>query len=801
MSRPLATIALAVCIVVAVSGCTQSEFRLEPGSLPDANVGVPYDFRIRTEGLDMDASIQLSEGSVLPQGMFVEAGKRSLRLLGTPAEAGVFTIRVEAVSKSLRVTGKEYQLRVRNALVITTADLGPGAVGVSFSEQVTAVGGSGQDYVWSLVSGALPYGLTLTGGTPSADIAGQPQLGGRYAFSVQVTDSQMNTAVQALEIQVSGPLDIAFPLPVSNPVANQPYLLTLTADGLAPHTWYIENGELPPGLSLGSTDPYTGEVSGTPTTPGRYYFEVRARDALSSIGVAAFDLMVQESLTIVNTNLADARVNEGYTHVFSATGGAGNPHLWRVISGALPPGLSLNSAGTGNPLGTISGIPTLHGVYSFTVEVSDGGTGIASHQCTVNVLPGALRITTTSLPSGPPNEPYTATIEGSDGTGAGYAWAVIAGTLPAGLSLAPSGTPSTTITGTPTQTGTFNVTIELTDSQSNVAARAFDLTIHPPGTLLHVAGTGSTGPYGDGGQATAATLHHPQGIALDGGGNIVIADTQNHRIRRVDATTGIITTIAGTGSPGYTGDSGPATAAKLNGPSGIDIDAAGNIYFADSYNHVVRRVSTTGTISTIAGIGTPGYSGNGAAAVSAALHYPYDVCVAGNGDIYIADTENHAVRRIAAATGNIETFAGDATATYGGDNGPASQAGVRLPSAVEIDSAGNVIIGQTYYYLRRVDTSGTITTIAGLPGGGSGGDGGPAAAARMSFVAFLTIDAADNIYVSDSGRIRKITATTGMIDTVASTGLSFPQGLWSHTNGDLYIADRPASKIFRMLSP
>src|SRR3990170_2937888 len=224
------------------------------------------------------------------------------------------------------------------------------------------------------------------------------------------------------------------------------------------------------------------------------------------------------------------------------------------------------------------------------------------------------------------------------------------------------------------------------------------------GDISTIAGTGVGGFSGDGAAATGAQLYYPTGVAVDGVGNVFIADIANHRVRRVDAVTGLISTIAGTGTPGFSGDGGAATGAQLNSPYGVAVDGGGNVFIADTYNHRVRRVDVgTGLISTIAGTGTAGFSGDGAAATSAQLNFPWGVAVDGGGNVFIADTNNQRVRRVDAGTGLISTIAGT-TAGFSGDGAAATSAQLNNPYRVGVDDVGNVFIADTdNHRVRRVD--------------------------------------------------------------------------------------------------
>jgi sugar lactone lactonase YvrE len=234
------------------------------------------------------------------------------------------------------------------------------------------------------------------------------------------------------------------------------------------------------------------------------------------------------------------------------------------------------------------------------------------------------------------------------------------------------------------------------------------------GAVTLIAGTGTAGSTGDGGAAASAALSQPSDVALDGAGNLYIADYGNNRVRMVSAATGIITTVAGNGTSGFSGDNGPATSAELNGPTGLALDGAGNLYIADQYNYVIRKVTAaTGVITTAAGNGTQGFSGDGGPATSAQLKRPYGVAVDGAGNLYIADKNNNRIRMVSASSGHISTVAGNGDSSDSGDGGLATQAGLFGPLGVAVDAAGNLAIVDSGAAIRLVlAASGVIETDA-----------------------------------------------------------------------------------------
>ena len=282
------------------------------------------------------------------------------------------------------------------------------------------------------------------------------------------------------------------------------------------------------------------------------------------------------------------------------------------------------------------------------------------------------------------------------------------------------------------------------------------------GTITTVAGTGQVLSVGDGGPATSAGLYGPRGVAVDGRGNLYIADPQANTVRKVSPG-GTITTFAGgmLDKVGFSGDGGPVTSAKVNGPWGVAVDGKGNVYIADTLNFRVRKVSPSGTITTIAGTGKSGFSGDGGPATSAQLASPHGVAVDKKGNLYIADFVNNRVRKVS-PSGRITTIAGTGKSGYSGDGGPATSAQLFFPVGVAVDRRGNVYIADSSSRVRMVNSRGTITTVAGNGTSGgtpsSLGDGGPATSARAWGVLGVAVDAQGNLYIADTGnaRVRKV---------------------------------------------
>ena len=469
-----------------------------------------------------------------------------------------------------------------------------------------------------------------------------------------------------------------------------------------------------------------------------------------------------------------------------------------------PPVITLNETGTIVVSGTYS-ISGQTGPFTETIT--------ASSTATFTLIATPLQITTTSLPNATSGAPFSATLAASGGSGTGYAWSVLSGSLPTGFTLSAGGVLSST--GNPAApVNSYGFTVQVTDSAGNVATQPLTLVVlscvalcsyasGQSGIITTVAGNGNGTYSGDGGAATSASFF-PAGVAVDASGNLFIADYLNNRIRKVSAG-GIITTVAGTGTQGFSGDGGPAISAELNKPNGVAVDASGNLFIADDYNQRIRKVSAGGIITTVAGDGTQGFSGDGGPATAASFYYPSWVTVDASGNIFIADTANCRIRKVSAG-GIITTVAGNGTQAFSGDGGPAIAASLFEPHGLAVDASGNLFIADAdNQRIREVSASGIITTVAGTGTQGFFGDGGQAALASLDDPTDVAVDASGNLFIADysNNRIRKV-SVSGIITTAAGDGtqgfsgdggpaisaaLNYPFAVALDASGDLFIAD------------
>ncbi|MEQ2006712.1 MAG: immunoglobulin domain-containing protein, partial [Limisphaerales bacterium] len=358
---------------------------------------------------------------------------------------------------------------------------------------------------------------------------------------------------------------------------------------------------------------------------------------------------------------------------------------------------------------------------------------------------------------------------------------------------------------------------------SGLGSLAFLLLLGAPlataQTITTVVGTGVAGSTGDGAPAAAATLNLPYRVTTDAAGNLFIAERAGHRIRRVDAASGDITTVAGTGTAGFSGDGAAATAAQLNSPNDVAVDPAnGDLIIADTGNHRIRRVDVaTGDITTVVGDGTPGNTGDTGPGVAAQLNSPFGVVVLANGDVLITDQNNNRIRCLLAVNSDIVAFAGTGVAGFSGDGAQGLLARMSQPRGITRNAAGDVFFTDTDNHRIRRLSSGVITTVAGVGTAGFSGDGGTAITAQLNFPHGIAVHPDGSLLIADSTNNRvRLVGTNGNISTFAGTGtagsagdtglapsaqLSVPFGLAFDSNTNLFVADRDNNKIRRITPP
>ncbi len=438
--------------IVIASGLTIAT----PPVLPPASLGLAYSYALQVSGGTAPFTWSVTSGAP-PAGVTL---KPDGTLTGVPTAAGTFTFTVQVLDSAGHQASEQLSLAVTPVLSITTTSLAGGAVGTAYSQTLAATGGT-PPYTWTLQSGALPAGLSLSA---AGAITGTPSTAGTFSFTVQVTDSAAATAVKQLSIVVSGGsggLTIVTAGTLPNAAINASYAQTLSATGgTPPYTWALTAGALPTGLALSTS----GVVSGTPTVNGSFQLTATVTDSAATPASAAkqFTLVVGGRLTISTATLPGGTVGGTYSQTLAATGGT-PPYTFSVSAGSPPPGITLSGA-------VLSGTPTAAGSYTFTIEVTDSVSATATQQFTVVI--GQLGITTTVLPAAAVGTAYSQTLAASGA--APYTWTVTKGSLPDGLTLDAS---SGTISGTPTTAGSSSVTVQVTDSTKATASATFALTV------------------------------------------------------------------------------------------------------------------------------------------------------------------------------------------------------------------------------------------------------------------------------------------------------------------------------------
>jgi hypothetical protein len=492
------------------------------------------------------------------------------------------------------------------------------------------------------------------------------------------------------------------------------------------------------------------------------------------------NLVVDAAGDIYFSDYADMRIRRiaAVTGIITTVAGTGT--TCALSTNSCGDGAAATSANFNNPTGV--SLDVNGNLYSadaqdnrirkidFTLSFPETAIGSSS---TENALLETTEIETISS--------FTAQV--SQGSNAEYTLGSVTGCTVNGVTQNASGELCTVpITFSPAYPGSRNVPLTVVTGDGNVTFGMNGIGTGPlvalmPGIISTVAGNGVAGYTGNGGAATGAEMNSPQRIAVDNAGNIYIADQLNNVIRKVTASTGYISTVAGTGTASYSGDGGAATAATLNNPVAIALDTAGNLYITDQLNNRIREVSAaTGIITTVAGNGSQGYSGDGGAATSAELYTPYYTVVDPAGNLDIVDGYNCRIRRVTISDGVISTIAGTGTCGYSGDGGAATSAELNLAGGIAVDNEGNLYIADTdNYRIRKVAYStGLISTVAGDGTSGYSGDGAAAASAEIGKVEGIAVDTVGNLYIPDGAnhRVRRVDAVSGIITTIAGTGTS-----------------------------
>jgi len=430
--------------------------------LPQASLGVQYAVTFAASGGNPPYVWTIAGGQVPPGLSLSQSGALS----GTPAAAGTYTFDVRVTDQSAAFAQKSFSLTVSAGLVITTPPALPSGVpGVAYSQTLQAAGGT-PPYTWTLTSGSLPAGLSLSG---AGVLSGTPTAAGNFTFQATVTDSAGATAAQTFTLNIGNNLTFVSPSTLPGAVVGAAYSYTFqAAGGTPPYSWQLAGGAVPPGLSFVLA---TGTLSGTPTAQGAYMFTIRVTDAAGTSLVSSFSLTVNAALSITTpAALPAASVGAPYSQTLAAAGGV-PPYQWSLQSGSLPAGLLLG------PDGRISGTPSAPGEFSFTVVVTDSRSATATATFTLSVGAG-IAVTTASLANASVGVAYSQTLAAAGGA-APYTWSLSAGSMPPGLTISPGGV----ISGTPASAGMFMFVVRVTDNAGASAEKAFTINVSPALTI------------------------------------------------------------------------------------------------------------------------------------------------------------------------------------------------------------------------------------------------------------------------------------------------------------------------------
>ncbi len=485
---------------------------VNPATISDGAVGVAYSQTVNANGGTAPYTFAISSGA-LPTGLSLDANSGAIT--GTPSIAGAFTFTIQATDANSNTGSRSYTVSVDPApLTVNPSSLPNGSQGVAYSQTVTASGGTAP-YTYAVLSGALPTGLSLN--TSNGAITGTPTVAGAFNFTISATDANSITGSQAYTVNIAAASLTVNPSTLPNGMQSVAYNQTVTASGgTAPYTYAVLSGTLPTGLSLNAA---TGAITGTPSAGGNYSFTIQATDANSNVGSNAYTVTIgTTTLTVNPSSLPNGTQGTAYNQSVTASGGAA-PYVYALLSGALPTGLSLDTA-----TGAITGTPSAGGSYSFSIQATDASSNTGSSAYTVSIGTSTLSLNPANLPNGTQGAAYSQTITASGGT-APYTYAILSGTLPIGLSLnAATGA----ITGTPSTSASYSFTIQATDTNGNIGNGAYTVFIGTTALTLNpsslpnatqgvvysqtVSASGGTAPY----TYTIFSGALPAGLSLDG---------------------------------------------------------------------------------------------------------------------------------------------------------------------------------------------------------------------------------------------------------------------------------------------
>jgi hypothetical protein len=706
-----------------------------------------------------------------------------------------------------------------NTLGVTgsTQTIGLTATAIKGAPPITWSNPAAITYGTALSSTQLDASSTLSGTFVYSPSSGTVLSAGSQTLSVtfnptDTTDYNSGTDNVTLTVNPAAPT-------ITFTVSNQtygvsPFAVSATSNSAGAITYSVVSG---PATVSGSTVTITGAgtvvLQASQAASGNY--SAGTQNASFTVAKATKTITFPQPTTpatVTGTATLGATASGGDPVTYSITAGtasiSGSTITYTYVGTVT---IAANSTATANYLAaaTVSDTVTVNAAASaYTAPATNVGSTSATQTATVNIATAGTLGTISVLTQGAASLDYAYVTGGTCATGTAYSVGQAC---------------TVEYKFTPTAPGLRLGAVVLSTSAPTVLGTSYlagsgtgPRSTFPPGIISTIAGNGTAGYSGDNGQAASAEVNQPRDVVLDAAGNLYISDTSNNCVRRIN-TSSVISTYAGTcGSSGYSGNGGAATSAKLNSPGGIALDGAGNLYIADQSNNVVREVNTvTGFISTVAGNATSGYNGDNIAATSAELNDPQFVMTDSAGNFYISDVGNARVRMVTIATGIITTLVGNGTGGYNGDGIAAASAETNSPGRLAFDVSGNLYIPEKENHRVRMVSAGTglISTVAGTGTQTFGGDGGAATSAELNQPISAMLDAAGNLYIADYGnsRIRVVNATTQIINTIAgdytaggysgdggpatSAELNTPIGTAMTPGANIYIADYRNNRI------